>query len=307
MPSLNVISEHFERAAGRFEYRALTWGAARAAGVHEETFSLAGVSVPVLLRDGVDAPMLLLHGFGADKEGWLPMAALLRRSRGLVIPDLPGFGVADAIEPASASARAQAAAVLSLLDHLAIERVHVVGNSMGGGIALRLAQDAPARIGSMTLIGSVGPIVIKSQFLLEVERGDNPLLVKDVADFDRMLRFVSERSLPAPRAIRRYLGAAYAARRTYLNGLFQGWIASAPDAGVPEDLERLSTRALILHGTQDRVIHASTAAALAHRLPNARLEFLEGVGHIPQIEAPLQVARHLERFVTEPSSNARVL
>jgi pimeloyl-ACP methyl ester carboxylesterase len=296
MPSLDTLSTHIERTAGRLGYRALTWAATRAAGAHEERLTLAGVSVPVLLREGSRPPALLLHGFGADKEGWLPMASFLRRDRGLVIPDLPGFGMAGKIAPASASARAQAAAVLSLMDLLGLERAHVIGNSMGGGIALRLAQDAPERLASMTLIGSVGPIVEATEFSSALERGDNLLLVKDAADFERMLRLVAERPPPTPRALRRHLGEAHAARRPELIDLFQGWIAPAPGDGVPEELERLRVPSLILHGEQDRLIHPSTARALGRRLPDARLELLDGVGHIPQIEVPLQVARLIEGF-----------
>lgn len=297
MPPLSTFSTRVERTAGRLGYHALTWAAARAAGLHDERVTLAGVTVPVLLREGSTPPALLLHGFGADKEGWLPMASFLRRSRGLVLPDLPGFGAAGRIEPARASARAQAAAVLSLMDRLGVERAHVIGNSMGGGIALRLAQDAPERLASMTLIGSVGPIVEASEFFSALERGRNLLLVDDAADFDRMLHLVAARPPPTPRALRRHLGAAHAARRPELVELFQGWTAAATGDGVPEELERLHTPALVVHGELDRLIHVSTARALGRRLPDARLELLGGIGHIPQLEAPLQVARLIERFL----------
>ena len=101
----------------------------------------------------------------------------------------------------------------------------------------------------------------------------------------------------APRALRRYLGQNHASRRADYEDLFQGWVHPGEGNGVPEDLEAIHAPTLVLHGDRDRVIHVSTGRALADRLPNARLEVLEGIGHLPQVEAPVRVARSIERFV----------
>jgi pimeloyl-ACP methyl ester carboxylesterase len=111
------------------------------------------------------------------------------------------------------------------------------------------------------------------------------------------MRFVAEKSPPLPRAVGAYLGSDRFARRDAQTELFEGWILPAEGDGVPEDLEAIKAPALVIHGTKDRLIHPSTGRALAERLPNARLEMLEGVGHVPMIEAPKVTAQLIERFL----------
>ena len=92
------------RSAGP-QYRLMTRGAARLLGFAESEAQIDGVHVPFLVR-GWGVPIVLIHGFGADKESWLPLAAALRaKGRSLIIPDLPGFGAAGDIPPERAAAK----------------------------------------------------------------------------------------------------------------------------------------------------------------------------------------------------------
>ena len=295
-----------ELALGKAQYRTLTGVARRVAGVRRGSTVIEGVHVPYFLRHragwlGIGAttrePLLLVHGFGGDKEGWLLMASMLGRRHSLVIPDLPGFGAAGAIPKRAASAGSQARVLAALLDELGFRRAHLVGNSMGGGIAIRFAAEFPERTASMTLMGSAGPIVEKSELGLALDRGENPLLTDGPDDLDRLLRLVAEKVPPSSRAMRRHLGAERFSRRDAQALLFDGWVSPAPGDGIPEDLESIAAPALVIHGEHDRVIHPATGKALARRLPNARLEILEGIGHVPMMEAPKLSAQLVDRFV----------
>lgn len=293
-----------ERAVGRAQYRAFTGLARRVAGVKRGETVIEGVHVPYFVRKrprwlGATArePVVLVHGFGGDKEGWLLMASMLGRRHSLVILDLPGFGAAGAIPKRAASAGAQASVVAALLDELGFARAHLVGNSMGGGISLRFAADYPKRAASMTLIGSVGPLIEKSELLHALDRGENPLITDGPDDLERLLRFVAERAPPSSRAMRRHLGHERYARRDALVDLFDGWNSPQPGQGVPTELASIATPALVIHGERDRVIHPSTGKALAEQLPNARLEILHGIGHVPMMETPKITAELFDRFV----------
>jgi pimeloyl-ACP methyl ester carboxylesterase len=149
----------------------------------------------------------------------------------------------------------------------------------------------------MTLIGSVGPVVERSEVLLALDRGENPLITTSVEDLDRLLHLVAEKLPQSPRPMRRHLGTERLARSPSLHALFEGWNNPAPDERIPDQLEHLRTPALVIHGERDRVIHLSTARALAERLPAARLEIMHGVGHVPQLEAPKAVAGLVDTFV----------
>ena len=288
-----------EVTLGRAGYHLMTHGAARLLGFRLSAQEIDGVRVPFFVH-GWGVPVVFVHGFGADKESWLLLAGALRaEGRCLIIPDLPGFGAAGEIPPERAAAKWQARIVAGLLDRLGYARAHLVGNSMGGGISLRFARDFPARLTSMTLLGSVGPIVVKSEMAHALDRGENPLLLESAEDLDRLLAFVLEKPPKLPRAIRRYIAHERYARRDAHAGLFRGWIDPREGEGISPDLESLDVPALVVHGERDRVIDSSTARALATRLPQARLEMLEGIGHVPQMEAPLQVAKIVSGFIAE--------
>ena len=108
---------------------------------------------------------------------------------------------------------------------------------------------------------------------------------------------VTEKPPAVPQAVLRYVTARRAARGPQLRRLFADFIhAHGPDA-IPEDLAAIRTPALLVHGARDRVIDASSSHELARRLPAAALHVLDGVGHVPQLEAPGRVARMIDRFV----------
>ena len=288
-----------EVSLGAAAYHLMTRGAARVLGFTESEAEIDGVRVPFFVQ-GWGVPVVFIHGFGGDKESWLLLAAALRaEGRCLILPDLPGFGAAGDIPPERAAAKWQARVIAGLLDRLGYARAHLIGNSMGGGIALRFAHDYPARLTSMTLLGSVGPLVVKSEMNLALDRGENPLLLESAEDLDRLLAFVLDKPPKLPRAVRRYLAHERFARRDAHAGLFRGWIDPKEGEGIAPELESLATPALVVHGVRDRVIDSSTARELAARLPDARLEMLEGVAHVPQMEAPLLVAKIVGRFIAE--------
>ena len=297
------LSERLAIAIGRAEYRALTAIAESLAGLRREATVIDGIHVPYFVGQPVqggagaaEVPMLFVHGFASNKESWLLLLVRLQKRYCVIVPDLPGFGEAGTIPRRSASAAAQARALAKLLEELRIPLVHVVGSSMGGGIALRFAAEFPRRTRALTLIGSVAPIVEKSEVDWALERGQNPLLTASRADFDRVLRLSAEKLPPTSPALRAYLGAERHARREPLSQLFDGWIAPAREEGIPENLESIAAPTLVVHGDRDRIVHPANAAALATRLPNARLEALRGIGHAPQLEAPKQTARLIEQF-----------
>lgn len=254
-----------------------------------DSLTVADHRIPILHRGGGE-PLVFLHGFGADKESWLTLLARLPASQPVVALDLPGFGGASPIAAEEGSARRQAAVVLGVLRQLGIDRAHIVGSSMGGGIALRLAADAPERVASLSLLGSVGPWVDKSELALALERGDNPLVSRTVAEFDRMMAMVMVKPLYVPSTIRAHLASVRAARAEAWDALFAGFLEAPPEESFLERLGDVRAPALVIHGARDRVIHPSTGRALAEQLLDARHLSLPEVGHVPHMEATRLVA-----------------
>src|SRR5262249_2738895 len=100
-------------------------------------------------------PVLLLHGSPGQSLEFASLVKYLSPSERLIVPDLPGFGDSSHEIP-DYSIRAHAHYVLQLLDRLNIAKVHVVGFSMGGGVALNMADLAPSRLASLTLLSAIG-------------------------------------------------------------------------------------------------------------------------------------------------------
>lgn len=113
-------------------------------------------SAPPPQRPSDRPAVILLHGSPGDASNFNDLAPLLAaRGYRCIAPDLPGFGQSEKWV-ADYSIRAHASYTLALMDSLGIDRAHVVGWSMGGGVALHMAEDAPGRIASTTLMASIG-------------------------------------------------------------------------------------------------------------------------------------------------------
>ena len=239
-------------------------------------------------------PLVGIHGFGGDKETWLFMAALVARARGVIGIDLPGHGRSDDVPEDRASIRHHAEAVVGTLDHLGVERAVICGNSMGGGVALRLAASWPDRVAGIVLVASVGRDVHAGSAQAWAD-GENPLIPR-VQDIDQFMALALERPPPVGRAVIRYVITQRARRADALHRLFRGFVRADGDAGVPSDVAQIRCPALVIHGEQDRIIDKRVSEDLTRALPRAELVVMRGVGHVPQLEAPRATTRLIEQF-----------
>ena len=243
-----------------------------------------------LLRAGAGEPVLVLHGLGATKASFLPtVAALAGRFRVIAI-DLPGFG--DSAMPVGAAYDPPffARAVAATLDALEVKRAHLIGNSMGGRVALEVGFEFPERTGKLALLAP-------SLAWLRERRW--AALLKAVPPELGLLQ-------PAPRAIVDRIA------RTMVPGANDGWTAVGVDEFLrgylsprgraafyaaarniyleePERfwsrLRELQSEALFVWGRNDRIVPIGFARHVREALPAA--EHLElNCGHVPQLEAP---------------------
>lgn len=267
-----------------------------AAGLTERTVEVGGLPVAYLERAGTEPALVLVHGFGAQKDGWLDLAAALGDGRRLLVPDLAGHGDSPAQPGARYDARRYAADVGAWLDAVAAGPVDLGGNSMGGLVSAIVALEQPGRVRSLVLMDPAGvPSPTLSGLDSLTADGTNPLISTNRAEYDRLLAFVFARAPGLPGPARTVLADRAARRAPFLRDLFAG--LQAERGSLLARLPEIQAPTLLLWGAADRVLDVSAAPLWSRALPDARLVVLDGVGHAPMMEVPEQTARLVDDFL----------
>lgn len=275
-------------------------GEVRKAGLVETTLALPSGSVSYARSRRAAQPpneaVLMLHGAASDKTVWLRFAALLDTQLPLLIPDLPGHGKSAGGTAMSFTIATQAQRVEAMLQALGVTRVHIIGSSMGGAIAIHLAATRPQLVASMVLIGTVG-IQAEQSWLKEKLRisGHNPMIeIHSTEDYIAMVHIGMSKPPYMPRFVLASLARSYI-RRLPVN--------QKVGADIMQDLDQRSHLAAIacpvqlIWGDEDKVSHVSGAAEISRSLATSRVDILPGIGHVPMVEAPQQVAQICNRFL----------
>jgi len=246
------------------------------------------------LSDGPGVPVMFVHGFGADLNAWMFNQPALAESRRALAFDLPGHGGSTKTLDQAVDAASFAADLDRLLQALGIERLHLVGHSMGGAIALAFAAWQPARVASLTLIApaGLGP-EINRDFIDGFTRAQRrremqevlALLVHDPA-------LVSRQMVEDVLRYKRLDGVAAA-----LEALAAAWFPNGSQrenqaAAIPA----LKMPVQIIWGGDDRIIPAAHGRAFAGDLP---VHIIEQTGHLPHMEKSGDVNRLIGRFLDQ--------
>ena len=259
------------------------------------------------LTMGTGPDVLLLHGLGGTRASLFETAAALSRRYRVHAPDLPGFGSSSKPARGAYNARWYAENILGLMDQLDIRRAHVVGNSMGGRVAIELGLTAPERIGALGLLcpavawlrRGFHPIVrlLRPEFGL-LPHGFRRTTVSSqfwsmFGDRDVIDPAVADLMVDEFRRIYQSAGARYAflasARNIYLEAPF------GRDGFYPR-LAELQPPALFIWGTHDPLVPAAFGRQVTKWLPTAEQITIESCGHVPQVERPDETNELLLNF-----------
>jgi pimeloyl-ACP methyl ester carboxylesterase len=245
------------------------------------------------LSAGTGDPVICLHGLGGTKASFLPTAAALADSHRVIAMDFPGFGESGKPLRAAYDAPFFADSVIGLLDELGIERAHLVGNSMGGRVAIEVGLRHPARVRRLALLSPAlawlrdrrwrwllqAPLP-KLGLIQPAPRVITEPLVRNLvpgggqgwsaAGVDEFLR-----SYLSPRGRVAFYEAA---RNIYLD-------EPHGDEGLWTRMKALEADSLFVWGRHDRLVPIAFMKHVEEVLPRARhLEL--NCGHVPQLEAP---------------------
>lgn len=241
------------------------------------------------LEGGQGEPLLLLHGFGGNKDTFTRVAHFLTPHYRVIIPDVIGFG--DSSHPAlptDYSVGAQVERVRSFCQALDLHKLHLAGNSMGGQIALLHAALYPDEVLSLWLLAPAGLWSAEKSDLMRAfsETAHNPLIARDVKEFKKVMALGMVKPPFIPRPMLKVLAGERIENADLEEHIFQQLL----NCSVEQQVDGLETKTLIVFGAKDRVIPVETATVLSQLLPNSQSIILPEVGHVAMFENPQQCA-----------------
>ena len=256
---------------------------------------------------GVGQPLLALHGLGGTKASFLPtVAALAPEGYRVIAVDLPGFGDSDKPIGAPYNAPWFARRVVDLLDALEIDEAHLVGNSMGGRIALETGLVAPDRVGGIVLLCPAVAWLRERRWagFLRLVRPELGLLQPTPRP---VVEGVVRRLVPgamddwAAAGVDEFLRSFLTARgRAAFYAAARNIYLDEPhgDDGFWPRLGSLERDSLFIWGRNDGLVPASFQRHVEEALPAAQHRVLN-CGHVPQVEAPAETHRVMRKFLAE--------
>jgi pimeloyl-ACP methyl ester carboxylesterase len=256
---------------------------------------------PIATAQAGSGPALLaIHGLGGTKASFLPTLALMSRTHRVIALDLPGFG--DSVKPLRAAydARYFAGVVTDLMDALEISRAHLVGNSMGGRIALEMALTAPERVDRLVLL-SPAMAWLRPRRWAPVVRLLRPELTMVPLPVERLVRrLVGGDDDWTAAGVDEFLRAFSTARgRHAFHAVLRNIYLDRPhgDDGLWSRLAGMEHESLFVWGRRDRLVPIGFMKHVERTFPAARHLELD-CGHVPQVERPLETHDAMREFLS---------
>jgi pimeloyl-ACP methyl ester carboxylesterase len=277
----------------------------------DKYITVAGVKTRYWQAGERGSLVLFIHGITRSVEDWqLNIADLATRHRVFAL-DVLGFGRTDKPTDEAYTIGRLARFVLDFMTAVKIPQAHLIGNSMGGTLALECAAQAPERVLSLVLVDPAG--MDKKGNLLEFRLATVPILgeflTKPSLSGTKMIglkaffdpSILTEEAIVFSTELARLPGAHAAFLKTLRSfSNFFGFNSDFVDA-LHKKLPRIIAPTLVIWGKQDRFVPAAHAAVLSRLLPNVVVEIWESCGHVPQVEQPKRFNETTLKFLESAS------
>ena len=247
--------------------------------------------------------IILVHGFGVDKQTMFGLARELTSQHRIHAIDLPGFGDHHIDDPTVMNIDAFTEAVHSYLDLRKLDNVVLVGSSMGGAVSAACAIRYPQRIAGLCLIGPAGlqPPVETELFKMGL-REENGLRVDSVESFDRIFNMNFSHPPPMPEGLKLALVEDAAKRADHHEEILRAMGETLMD-GLRENIKDIVCPVCVVWGDEDEIIHPSVAPHWEERLSDVEMNIMPNAGHSTQMEFPREVAEAINRLMRKINSS----
>ena len=250
----------------------------------------------IYLEGGKGPTILLLHGYTGDKDNWTRFAAYLTKDYHVVIPDIPGNGESSQFMDKLYDLNSQMSRLHKFAQAINLKKFHIAGNSMGGFFSGIYAVRYPDEIISLGLFDAGGVKSLqKSEVIKLMEKGENPLVLKDTGDWPRRMRlvFVNPPTVPYP------LKKVFAQKALDNRSFYEKALKEInPDFfSLEKNLPKIKAPTLILWGDQDRILDISSVPVFEKGLKNHKTVIIKDCGHLPMLEKPQETATQYINFI----------
>lgn len=268
--------------------------ARRKAGLKTGVVEVEGLQVPYLVG-GQGAPLVLLHGFTANKDIFVSLAQYLTGHYTVYIPDMPGFGETTRDVHLDYGVHAQARRLWAFTQALNLNQFHLGGNSLGGWIAAWMARDHTEAVQSLWLIDAFGT---KESFDSPTARrsrdtGVIELLVRNAADNAKKWAFITSGKSKLPYCMNYAMGVMGAKDFDFHK---QMWASLAKESPLDENFGVIRVPTFIVYGSEDRVSPPASSKTLERIFTQNRIQIMDGLGHIPMVEDAKKTASDYRDF-----------
>lgn len=290
--ALVVLSRFAPHAMTRWALAAERWRC----GLALKSQRVAGFEIPYL-DGGQGEVLVLVHGFGGDKDNFTRMAGHLTQHFRVVIPDLPGFGDASRDPQARYRMADQVERLHALFAALGLTQFYLGGNSMGGFIACEYAARHPQQVKALWLLDAAGTDAAHDTAMMHhyEATGNLPLLLKTEAAADALIQATMSKPPFFPGFLKRVLAQRGVADYALHSRIIQDLKHHSPP--LEGRYRQLTTPALIVWGSEDKVLNPAAAKVQEALYVEHRSILMAGIGHLPMLEAPRQTARDFLNFV----------
>ncbi|XP_049588955.1 monoacylglycerol lipase abhd6-A [Syngnathus scovelli] len=257
---------------------------------------------------GATPSLLLLHGFSASKDMWLPFAKYIPSEQHMLSVDMPGHEGTSRTGPEDYSIQGQVARIHQFVKSVGLDKrpFHLVGTSMGGNVAGVYAATYPADLSGVTLICPSGLVYpTESEFithLKELEKNPEgssiPLIPSCLQELEDMFRLCCHKPIKMPRQVLRGLLDNRIRHNHFYRELFMELVAEKSRHSLQENLHLITSPLQVLWGKQDQVLDMSGASAVQAVVPHSQLFLLDNCGHTIALERPRQAARLVMDFLS---------
>ncbi len=257
--------------------------------------AIAGFDIPYL-EGGQGEVLVLVHGFGGDKDNFTRMARFLTPHFRVIQPDLPGFGDATRNPAARYRMADQVERLHAFFQALGVQKMIFGGNSMGGFIACEYAARYPDQVKALWLLDAAGTATAHDSPMLQhyLDTGDSPLLLRSQADVARLIRATMARPPYFPGFLKRTLGARAIADYALHSEIIKDLSQHSPM--LETRYTTLPTPALIVWGAEDGILNPAASQVQEQLFPQHQTIVMQGIGHLPMLEAPAQTAQDFMKF-----------